>query len=328
MILNYLKNTTEIAIASAMLVIMFLLSILFDLPIIYPSGERAAFVGIHYIYPLIGVGLLGVVTFFAGNRAIASRFLVALPCYATILFAHFNIKLWIPHINPTEFDAAYWSIDQAMRPLIDACMFLRRNAFAFIPYEANFYMISYITLFYISFLYHAIKTPEYFGKLIIAALLLQVLGTIAYLVAPAIGPFIYEAGVNPMITEGQHSMLEFYRHSVANGPDFLAKHGGINFTVGLAAMPSLHSASAYLFFLFAWKHGKVLVPLYSFILAYILITAVASRWHYLVDVPVGIALAWASYKLADWLTLLSRTKAVAIPATKEPLPPMERMHAG
>src|SRR3546814_1028870 len=99
-------------------------------------------------------------------------------------------------------------------------------------------------------------------------------------------------------------MLEFYRYSVATGPAFLAKHGSINFTVGLAAMPSLHSASAYLFFLFAWKHGKVLVPLYSFILAYILIMAVASRWHYIIDIPVGMTLAWASYKLADWFTPL------------------------
>src|SRR3546814_3659509 len=46
-------------------------------------------------------------------------------------------------------------------------MFLRRSAFFFIPYESNFYMISYIALFYTSFLYHAIKTPEYFGRLII-----------------------------------------------------------------------------------------------------------------------------------------------------------------
>src|SRR3546814_5682903 len=79
-----------------------------------------------------------------------------------------------------------------MRPVVDACMFLRRSAFFFIPYESNFYMISYRALFYTSFLYHAIKTPEYFGRLIISALLLQVFGTLAYLVAPAVGPFIYE----------------------------------------------------------------------------------------------------------------------------------------
>lgn len=310
----------ELVIAGAMISIMVMLSVMFDLPIIYPSGERAAFVGIHYMYPLIGVGLLGIITFFAGNRSIASRFLIALPCYAAVLFAHFNIKLWIPHINPIEFDAIYWAMDQIMHPLIDICFFIRKYIFFFIPYEANFYMISYIALFYTSFLYHAVKTPECFGKLIISALLLQVLGTLAYLVAPAIGPFIYESGINPMVTAGQHSMLEFYRSSVAGGPSFLVKHGGINFTVGLAAMPSLHSASAFLFFLFAWKHGRVLVPLYSFILAFILITAIASRWHYIIDVPVGMAIAWASYKLADWLTSLSTVNpTIVIPTTQEPL---------
>src|SRR3546814_4104386 len=76
---------SELAISGAMILIMLLFSLIFNLPIIYPSGERAAFVGIHYIYPLIGVGLLGILTFFVGNRAIASRFLIALPCYAAIL---------------------------------------------------------------------------------------------------------------------------------------------------------------------------------------------------------------------------------------------------
>jgi len=200
-------------------------------------------------------------------------------------------------------------------------MGLRRSMTFLIPYEANFYMVSYIALFYTSFLYHAIKTPDIFRNLILSALILQVLGTLSYLVAPAIGPFIYEVGVSPMITEGQHSMLEFYRNSVALGPDYLAKHGSANFTVGLAAMPSLHSASAYLFFLFAWKHGKALVPLYSFILIFILVTAVASRWHYIVDIPIGMALAWASYKLADWLAPLPKTcPAIAMPVTNEPLP--------
>src|SRR3546814_8116153 len=78
MIQTYLKRMPELAISGAMILIMLLFSLIFNLPIIYPSGERAAFVGIHYIYPLIGVGLLGILTFFVGNRAIASRFLIAL----------------------------------------------------------------------------------------------------------------------------------------------------------------------------------------------------------------------------------------------------------
>src|SRR3546814_17287263 len=104
MIQTYLKRMPELAISGAMILIMLLFSLLFNLPIIYPSGERAALAGIHYIYPLIGVGLLGIMTFFVGNRAIASHFLIALTCYSAIIFAHFNIKYCIQHINPPNFN--------------------------------------------------------------------------------------------------------------------------------------------------------------------------------------------------------------------------------
>src|SRR3546814_19797117 len=103
MIQTFLKRMPELAISGAMILIMLLFSLIFKLPIIYPSGERAAFVGIHYIYPLIGVGLLGILIFFVGNRALASRFLIALRCSTAFLFVHFNIILWIPIINPTNF---------------------------------------------------------------------------------------------------------------------------------------------------------------------------------------------------------------------------------
>src|SRR3546814_13396309 len=79
MIQTYLKRMPVLAISGAMILIMLLFSLIFNLPIIYPSGERAAFVGIHYIYPLIGVGILGILTFFVGSRAIASRLLLGLP---------------------------------------------------------------------------------------------------------------------------------------------------------------------------------------------------------------------------------------------------------
>src|SRR3546814_15472927 len=118
MIQTYLKRMPELAISGAMILIMLLFSLIFNLPIIYPSGERAAFVGIHYIYPLIGVGLLGILTFFVGNRAIASRFLISLPCYAAILFAHFIIKLWILHINPTNFSSLSWTLNQLIRTYV------------------------------------------------------------------------------------------------------------------------------------------------------------------------------------------------------------------
>ncbi len=291
----------EVVIATSMIAIMLLLSAGFRLPIIYPSGPSAAFVGIHYIYPLAGVALLGMATFITVKREVALKFMLSIPCYAAVLFAHFNIKLWIPFINPTLHDAFYWKIDKWFRPLVEACFSIREYLTIILPANTNFYMTGFMALFYGSFLYHAIKTPAMFRKLVVAVLLLQALGSFAYLLAPAIGPFIYETGDNPVISAGQHGMAEYYWQTVKNGRGWLAQYGSENFTAGLAAMPSLHSAGTFLFFLFAWKYGRPLVPFYSFILFFILIAAVSSRWHYLIDIPVGLGLAWACYWLAHQL---------------------------
>ena len=288
----------EIMIAATMLALMLLLSIHYGMPIVFPSSGSASFVGIHYLYPLVGVALLGAGLALFGDRRVVSQYFLAFPCYAAVLFAHFNMKLWLPHINPMHFDAFYWRIDMAARPVVDLCMRLREATLWLIPYDANFYMISFIGLFYCSFLYHALRTPEHFGKLVVAVLLLQSFGAFAYLVAPAIGPFIYETGVNPYLTASQHEMLGFYRHSVAGGPAWIARHGAEGFTAGLAAMPSLHAGGAFLFMLFAWRHGRVLVPLYTLLFLFLTIAAVASRWHYLIDIPAGMLLAWVSFALA------------------------------
>jgi membrane-associated phospholipid phosphatase len=296
---NLHRIPPEILITAGTLAVMFFFSAVYSLPVVVPSGGHAAFVGVHYIYPLIGVAILGIMTFLAGRREVATGFMLALPCYIAILFAHFNLKLWIPHINPRSYDQFYWKTDEMVRPIVDICFYIRENLLFFIPYEANFYMFAFIALFYTSFMYHAMKTPEHFRTLVVSVLLLQAFGAVAYLVAPAAGPFIYEKGVDPTITGGQQYMLDFYRNSIAQGPAWLVGQGGLNFTAGLAAMPSLHAAGAFLFFLFAWRHGRALLPLYSFILFFILVTSVATRWHYVIDVPIGLALAWGCLWVAQ-----------------------------
>lgn len=292
----------EVWIAGAMLGLMEALSLMLGPPISFPAASQVDFLGLHYVYPLVGTGLLGGLTMAFGNRATGRRFLIALPCYAIVLLAHFNLKLWAPHINPLNFDALFWSIDSALHPLVSACMVFRASLTPLIPYGSNVYLTAFIIMFYASFLFHAVRTPEHFPKLVIAVLLLQSLGAVVYVLFPAVGPFIYEPGVNPVISHGQDYMLSFYRQSAAEGSDWLRLNASSNFTAGLGAMPSLHAGGSFLFFLFAARYGRVLLPLYSGLLVYIITTAIATRWHYLIDIPVGMALAYACYRLSIVLT--------------------------
>lgn len=175
-----------------------------------------------------------------------------------------------------------------------------------------------MVMFYLSFGYHAIRTPDAFRKLFLAVIFLQGLGAIGYLLLPAVGPFVYEAGTSATITTAQHDMLALRQMSVAAGPQWLSDNASLNLFAGLGAMPSLHAGFSYLFLWFAWRHAKPLLPTYIPIFAYILVTAIASRWHYLIDLPVGIALARAAIAMA-YRADRPRTDATAEPEADEVL---------
>ena len=281
--------------------IVLILAEIFRLPINLLSGREAAFVGIHYLYPLLGVALWGVIASFGQRNHLAKTFLIALPCYAIVLIFHFNLKLWVPHINPTLWDSYYWRVDTALHPLVDASFWMRRAIAPVIPLETNFYMMGFITMFYLSFCIQALRDPHDFRTLFLAALFFQGTGALAYLMMPALGPFIYEQGIEPMASMAQQGMLADYHSNVAGGAAWIAANGATHLTAGLAAMPSLHTGGSFLFLLFAWRYARVLVPLYLILFSFIVIDSIGSRWHYLIDVPVGIALAlccaWAAERL-------------------------------
>lgn len=297
-----LQRFPELWITAAMLALVAVIGWIIDVPVSLPSGDRAAFVGIHYLYPLLGVGVWGVFALFGQRRHLASTFFVALPCYAIVLVCHFNLKLWRPLINPVNWDAFYWQTDTWLRPLVDVCFGLREALLPIIPADSNLYMTAFIAMFYVSFCFHALRSAESFRTLFLAALIFQGAGALAYLVMPALGPFLFENGLEPMQTRAQLSMLASYRDIVAGGSGWISQNGGTHITVGLAAMPSLHTGGSFLFLLFAWRHARVLVPLYAALFGFITIDAVASRWHYFIDLPVGMLLAWSSARAAEWIT--------------------------
>lgn len=291
----------EVTITLAFLGFTLLLSLVIDMPFSLPTTQSAAFVGIHYLYPLIAIGLWAVYVVHQRKQSVGTVFLVALPCYAIVLLCHFNLKLWIYHVNPASWDAYYWWTDQQLRPLVDGAMALRLLLADLVPLDSNFYMLGFIALFYLSFGYHAAKTPEAFHELVLAALLLQIFGSIAYFVAPAIGPFLYEAGVEPPATGSQQYMLAVLEANKAGGAEWLQQHGGAQLTAGLAAMPSLHAGGSLLFLIYAWRTARgllwIMVPLFAFIS----FDAIANRWHYVIDLPVGWAVAAAAVAAAGWI---------------------------
>jgi hypothetical protein len=293
-----IRIPVEVQFSVALVLVMLAVSVFFHLPIRMPNSRGANFVGIHYIYPLCVLMIGAFLSALAGRWAMIRQVLVALPCYITVLVVHFHLKLWTPLINPHRYDDLYWAIDGLLRPLVDICFRMRTMMLPVVPYESNFYMLGFIALFWLSLGYHALCTPRVFRTLFLAMLFMQGLGAIFYLVFPAIGPFLYEPGLNPYITESQRYMLGVHDVIVRGGPAWLSVNESAVLLAGLGAMPSLHVGCSYLFLCFAGRYGRPLLPLYIPLFGYIVINAVASRWHYLVDLPAGILLAHVSIALA------------------------------
>lgn len=294
----------EMAIAATFVAGMLAISLATGLPVQVPNSQSAMAIGMHYLYPFVGVALFFSLASLFGTKRHIAVVVVALVAYAVVLWAHFNVKLWSHYLNPNAFDDFYWMTDQWLRPLIDLCIAFTAWLVSLHPLMERFYVLSFVLLFVISFTVHAINCPRQFREVFIAALLLQGLGGFAYSLLPAVGPFIYETGPVEHITRSQLGMYAAYEQLTAQGIPWLKEYGQLYFVAALGAMPSLHSASTYLFTYFMCKYDRKLLVVYAPILILILIMAIGTRWHYVIDLPVGIALAqlciWASPRLIAW----------------------------
>ena len=274
------------------------LSAVFRLPLVLPERDTTQFVGIHYFVPLIAVFLWYGCCALFGQRERLGKLAVALLCYGIVMWLHFTLKLWAHLINPHLFDPLLWSIDARFEPIVIGCMTIHRFLQGYVPNIDGLYLVGFVAMFFISFCVHAVLSPGAFRKLLLAAILFQGLGGIAYLIMPALGPFIYQHGANATISQTQAAMLGAYRQMIATGPAWLSVNGSQDLAAGIGAMPSLHAGGAFLFLWFAWRYERPLLVIYVPLFAFICVEAIASRWHYLVDLPMGILLARSCIALA------------------------------
>ena len=285
-------------------------------PFIIPDPENTGFIGLRYSFPL-GLGAIWLGISFlvyrrrqnqgtgdegstARNKRLALQALIYFVTFSVVMWLHFNIKLWGPLINPRRYDQFYHCIDVALAPLLDVMLEIRgwvgeRTG----DHIDSWYLLTFAFMFFISFAWHLIRNREALRNVFLAVLFIEALGPLTYLIAPAAGPFLYGNGQNLMALLNEQAMWEIRELILAQGPAWIAAYGDRYLSAGLAAMPSLHAGASYVFVHYAVKYRTPLLPAYLIMFGWILIEAVASKWHYLIDLPVGIALALFCIWLSD-----------------------------
>lgn len=299
---------------SAGLPVLILLSVIF----LTTAGILSRLIGVHFTFPqsgdipglhtnywvppiaaALGYLVLQILVKFVGSasrpwpdlvrNAVTDYFLLGL--FILILYVHFNVKMWVPLVNPRLYDQDYFAVDQALRPLIVLFGDLRAAIARVLPWTDIWYQAAFFAVFVLSFLSHALGDRRFHLRNIAAVMLVEMIGVFTYFIAPAVGPFVFESGQNALATAGELRMHEVYQQVREGGAAWISTHGGGFFGMPLAAMPSLHVACSLILAYYAFRARLRITPLAFAAFGWILIESVASRWHYLVDLPVGLLLA-------------------------------------
>jgi mitochondrial fission protein ELM1 len=266
-------------------------------PFVLPQGESPA-IEMHFSWPIVAA-LGGYAAFRARRARDVVTDLVLAALFIGVLYLNFHVKMWIPFLNPRSYDAVFFAVDDRLRPLIEGLRVVRHTVASVLPAADHWYMLAFFFLFALTFWFHAAGRRTWHVHNLVALTLAELLGALFYLVAPAVGPFLFEPGDNPVATAAQLRMHADYTALQAAGVTWLEQHGGAYFTAPLAAMPSLHFAGAFVLAWYAVRARLVVAPLAVALLGWIGIESIVTRWHYLVDLPAGLGVALLSIGLAN-----------------------------
>jgi hypothetical protein len=320
---QFLRIHPKWGVVIGFLLVAITLSLLIHAPFQFPSATSLLFIGFTYLLPFvfIGIWILLPLPFliYRGELKDAIRRVFwqinDAFCFGVILILHFHIKLWAPLINPASYDPVYEAIDRNCFSWIDP-LISWRSQWQF-DWLNNLYFNAFALMFVCSFIVHNFQSRSQFRRVFLASILVQVIGAVCYLIAPAVGPFIYHQGANAHVTLAQHNLLMIHQALLAGGTNWLQLHTSEDVGAGLAAMPSLHIAASFVFLYYAQKYCRWLTWLYWPCFLWIIFEAMASRWHYGIDLIAGLALAYGSICLAHkWLD----AHEAALAPEQEPMP--------
>lgn len=219
--------------------------------------------------------------------------------FVLVMYFHFNLKMWVPLINSARFDEAYMASDRWLEPIIAGFRWLRGLAPVEWDWFDQLYQLGFVLMFVLSFAILAVSRDRHYPHFVLGIMLVMVIGGFGYLVAPAVGPFLFEDGMNAAATEAQAGMWQVYGTVTEQGAPWIAANGSEYFTGALAAMPSLHVAHASVMTWYMHRSGLIIRWPFLAILLFILVESVVSRWHYLVDAPAGLLVAAAAILIAN-----------------------------
>lgn len=249
---------------------------------------------IHILWKIIHTTRPAIGTIVRDSFLFSGR--VWLVFYLTLVI-HLNLKINVGVWNPANYDALLQYSDQWLRWLIDGVLWWHPLIDPYVD-SAEWYTTVYEFMFLLSFAVFSLKDMALFHKVFCATVISLLLGTFAYLLFPAIGPFIYALPTSPLLQQAMPLMYHQYTlYTASAGMTYTASY----LVQGLAAMPSLHVAQVAVFSYYIWKHLKPLSLLYIPMTTFIMLEAVYTHYHYVVDLAAGLLVAGSAIAVTHYI---------------------------
>ncbi|MCP4899515.1 MAG: hypothetical protein GY906_21320 [bacterium] len=220
--------------------------------------------------------------------------------------AYLFTKLMIPALNPTLWDATLAKIDRLL------FFGLQPNFFITEIFQGNPKLLStfidahysfFILLTAIGTLWYSTDQSRSRRRRFIAALsLLWTTGCLLYLLIPALGPALVAEDlwleVRNLFPNNAGTQRELMQNYAAVQSIIAGGNRPVTIEFGVAAMPSLHVAVHFLFWLWARRTNRIGAWLWGVVAALTAIGSVATGWHWAIDSVAGALLAYAIYRFA------------------------------
>jgi hypothetical protein len=259
---------------------------------------------------------LPVVRWDSGVSSLVYRFTIL----ATVLGSFFQLREILPAVSPWADDALIFEVDLRVFGFEPSVWMDRFVSPASTEWFAFFYFFYFLILtIHVLPMMLVERDVRILGRFAVGLLLVFLTGHLLYMVVPGWGPYRYLDGT--------------FQHPLVGGPFW--KLVGETVHAGGALkdiFPSLHTAVPTFLAIFSFRHRNVAPfkytwPVVAFFATQIIIATMFLRWHYLLDVVAGLALAAASSyvggRIADW-EYAKRTRLGLQPAWTPLVYPWER----
>jgi hypothetical protein len=216
---------------------------------------------------------------------------------ATLLSSYFQLNEILPAVSPWTDDARIYAFDMRIFGFEASVALDRFVTPASTEWFAFFYFLYFLILsVHVLPIVYWNRDTQLLGRFATGTLLMFLTAHVVYMIVPGYGPYWYLKGT--------------FRHELQGGTFWhlvreTVEAGGAQKDI----FPSLHTAAPTFFAIFSFRHRKLVPfkyswPVVAFLATQIIIATMFLRWHYLIDIVAGLALATTSaligHRVADW----------------------------